>query len=84
VGPSGVRLPGGAHRVPTNQSSLLASGTPVHEPECKGFAFGHVVPGMFVPTGAVQEACASYQRTREQLSAIELQAGETLGISPVN
>jgi len=60
----------------------LASGKPIYDPNYRTFTFGHVVPGMVMPTGTMQAAGASYQWTRDQLCSIELQAAQTLGISP--
>jgi len=41
-----------------------------------------VVPGMFMPTGTMQAAGASYQWTRDQLCHVEVEAAESLGVSP--
>ena len=60
----------------------LARKKPIYDPKYKTFTFGHVVPGMVMPTGTMQAAGASYQWTRDQLCPIELQAAQTLGISP--
>lgn len=60
----------------------LASRKPIYDPDRRTFTFGHIVPGMFMPTGTMQAAGASYQWARDQLCPIEVQAAETLGISP--
>ena len=60
----------------------LASRHPIYDPDQKTFTFGHVVPGMFMPTGTMQAAGASYQWMRDQLGSTEVQAAAALGISP--
>jgi xylulokinase len=60
----------------------LASEKPIYDPDYKTFTFEHVVPGMFTPTGTMQTAGASYQWTRDQLCPVEIQAAETLQVSP--
>jgi xylulokinase len=60
----------------------LASRYPIYDPDQKTFTFGHVVPGMFMPTGTMQAAGASYQWMRDQLGSYEIQAAASLGISP--
>ena len=60
----------------------LATKNPVYDPEYRTFTFGHIVPGMFMPTGTMQAAGASYQWARDQLCALERQAAETLAVSP--
>ena len=60
----------------------LASQHPIYDPHQKTFTFGHVVPGMFMPTGTMQAAGASYQWMRDQLGPLETQAAAALGISP--
>jgi xylulokinase len=60
----------------------LAAPKPIYDPNYKTFTFGHVVPGMVMPTGTMQAAGASYQWTRDQLCPLEAQAAQTLGISP--
>ena len=60
----------------------LATRRPIYDPDYQTFTFGHVVPGMFTPTGTMQAAGASYQWTRDQLCPVEVQAAETLRISP--
>ena len=59
-----------------------ASKDPIYDPTQRTFTFGHIVPDMFMPTGTMQAAGASYQWTRDQLATIEIQAAETLSISP--
>ncbi len=60
----------------------LATEKPIYDPDYKTFTFGHVVPGMVMPTGTMQAAGASYQWTRDQLAAGEIQAAESLKVSP--
>jgi xylulokinase len=60
----------------------LASPKPIYDPDYRTFTFGHLVPGMFMPTGTMQAAGASYQWIRDQLCPIEVQAAETLNVSP--
>jgi xylulokinase len=59
----------------------LATEKPIYDPDYRTFTFGHVVPGMFMPTGTMQAAGASYQWTRDQLCPLEVQAAQALGIS---
>ena len=65
-------------------SSWIAVATkkPVYDPDHRTFTFGHIVPGMYMPTGTMQAAGASYQWVRDQLCALERQAAETLAVSP--
>lgn len=60
----------------------LATPKPIYDPGQLNFTFAHIVPGMFMPTGTMQAAGASYQWTRDRLSLIEMQTAQTLGISP--
>jgi len=60
----------------------LATEKPIYDPDYKTFTFGHVVPGMFMPTGTMQAAGASYQWTRDQLCPTEVETAESLGLSP--
>jgi xylulokinase len=60
----------------------LATEKPIYDPDLKTFTFGHVVPGMFMPTGTMQAAGASYQWARDQLCPVEAEAAESLGVSP--
>ncbi len=79
---AGVVNEGAAYNYVGSSSWIaLATPKPIYDPEYKTFTFGHVVPGMFMPTGTMQAAGASYQWTRDQLCHIEIQAAETLGIS---
>ncbi|MEO0565662.1 MAG: FGGY-family carbohydrate kinase, partial [Chloroflexota bacterium] len=59
-----------------------ASATPILDPEQRTFTFGHIVPGLYMPTGTMQTAGAAYQWMRDQLSPLEKQSAEALGISP--
>jgi xylulokinase len=60
----------------------LTTAAPIYDPDQKTFTFGHVIPGMFMPTGTMQAAGASYQWARDQLSLLEARAAEELGLSP--
>jgi xylulokinase len=59
-----------------------ASRKPIYDPAQRTFTFGHVVPGLFIPMGTMQTAGASYQWARDQLSPLERQSAEALGVSP--
>ena len=59
----------------------IATHAPIVDPHQQTFTFGHVVPGMFTPTGTMQAAGASYQWTRDQLGGVQIRAAESLGIS---
>lgn len=59
----------------------LASKQPIYDPTQRTFTFGHIVPDMFMPTGTMQAAGASYQWTRDQLASVEIAAAENLNIS---
>lgn len=80
---AGVVREGSAYNY-VGSSSWIALSTPkpIYDPDQKTFTFGHVVPGMFMPTGTMQAAGASYQWTRDQLCPLEVQAAEALGVSP--
>lgn len=80
---AGVIEEGAAYNY-VGSSSWIALSTPkpIYDPEYRTFTFGHVIPGMFMPTGTMQAAGASYQWTRDQLSLIEKETAERLGISP--
>ncbi len=79
---AGVIQEGSAYNY-IGSSSWIALSThkPIYDPNFKTFTFGHIVPKMFMPTGTMQAAGASYQWTRDQLCLIEQQAAETLGVS---
>jgi xylulokinase len=79
---AGVVAEGSAYNYIGSSSWIaLSTPTPIYDPDYKTFTFGHVVPGMFMPTGTMQAAGASYQWTRDQLCPLEVQAAEALGIS---
>ncbi|MEP6986044.1 MAG: xylulokinase [Chloroflexota bacterium] len=59
----------------------LTSPKPIYDPDEKTVTFGHIIPGMFMPTGTMQAAGASYQWTRDQLCPIEVQAAQAMGVS---
>ena len=80
---AGVVRPGSAYNYVGSSSWIaLADDKPIYDPDYSTFTFGHVVPGMFMPTGTMQAAGASYQWARDQLCPVEVQAAHTLGISP--
>ncbi len=60
----------------------LAAKKPIYDPDQTTFTFGHVVPGMFMPTGTMQAAGASYQWTRDQICPVEVRAADSLGLNP--
>jgi xylulokinase len=79
---AGVVKEGSAYNYVGSSSWIaLTTSRPIYDPDGKTFTFGHVVPGMFMPTGTMQAAGASYQWTRDQLCSIEVEAAQTLGIS---
>ena len=59
----------------------LANHQPIYDPDFKTFTWGHILPGQFAPTGTMQAAGASYQWTRDQLGALEVQAAAAAGTS---
>jgi len=80
---AGVVSEGSAYNYVGSSSWIaLASRQPIYDPSYRTFTFGHVVPGMFMPTGTMQAAGASYQWMRDQLCPVELQTAERLGVSP--
>jgi xylulokinase len=80
---AGVVSEGAAYNYVGSSSWIaLATEKPIYDPDYKTFTFGHLVPGMFMPTGTMQAAGASYQWTRDQLCPIELEAAESLEVSP--
>jgi len=80
---AGVIEEGSAYNY-VGSSSWIALSTPepIYDPDYRTFTFGHVIPNMFMPTGTMQAAGASYQWTRDQLSLFEKETAERLGISP--
>ncbi len=80
---AGVVSEGAAYNY-IGSSSWIAISTPrpIYDPDYRTFTFGHVIPDMFMPTGTMQAAGASYQWTRDQLSLFEKETAERLGISP--
>jgi xylulokinase len=80
---AGVIRDGSAYNYIGSSSWIaLATDRPIYDPDYKTFTFGHIVPGMFMPTGTMQAAGASYQWTRDQLCPLEVQAAAALGVSP--
>ncbi len=79
---AGIWREGAAYNYVGSSSWIaLTSSKPIYDPDEKTFTFGHIVPGMFMPTGTMQAAGASYQWTRDQLCPIEVQAAQALGVS---
>jgi xylulokinase len=79
---AGVVREGSAYNYIGSSSWIaLTTSRPIYDPDQKTFTFGHVVPGMFMPTGTMQAAGASYQWTRDQLCPLEVQAAQSLGLS---
>jgi xylulokinase len=60
----------------------VASHKPIYDPDYRTFTFGHLIPGMFMPTGTMQAAGASYQWMRDQLCPVEQDTATTLQINP--
>jgi len=80
---AGVVSEGSAYNYVGSSSWIaLATEKPIYDPELKTFTFGHVVPGMVMPTGTMQAAGASYQWTRDQLCPVEVETAESLSVSP--
>lgn len=80
---AGVVSEGAAYNY-VGSSSWIALSTekPIYDPDYRTFTFGHIVPGMVMPTGTMQAAGASYQWTRDQLGMAEMEAAKALNISP--
>jgi xylulokinase len=80
---AGVVAEGSAYNY-VGSSSWIALSTPrpIFDPDEKTFSFAHMIPGMFMPTGTMQAAGASYQWARDQLGKPEVQAAAALGVSP--
>ncbi len=79
---AGVVSEGSAYNY-VGSSSWIAISTPapIYDPAHRTFTFGHVIPELFMPTGTMQAAGASYQWTRDQLASLEAETAERLGIS---
>jgi xylulokinase len=58
-----------------------AAAKPIYDPDYRTMTFGHVVPGLVIPMGAMQTAGAAYQWMRDQLSPLEKQMATALGVS---
>lgn len=80
---AGVIREGSAYNY-IGSSSWIALSTPkpIYDSDYRTFTFGHIIPNMFMPTGTMQAAGASYQWARDQLGVIEKQTAQALGISP--
>ncbi len=80
---AGVVSAGSAYNYVGSSSWIaLASAQPILDPQQRTFTFAHIVPGMFMPTGTMQAAGASYQWVRDQLCPLEVVAAQALGWSP--
>lgn len=80
---AGVVSEGAAYNYVGSSSWIaLATDRPIFDPDQRTFTFGHVAPHMFMPAGTMQAAGASYQWTRDQLCAVEVDAAERLRINP--
>jgi xylulokinase len=79
---AGVVREGAAYNYIGSSSWIaIATEAPIYDPDQKTFTFGHVVPNMFMPTGTMQAAGASYQWTRDQLGGVQIRAAQSLGLS---
>lgn len=79
---AGVIAEGSAYNYVGSSSWIaISSSRPIFDPDQRTFTFAHLMPGMFMPTGTMQAAGASYQWTRDQLCPVEVQAAQSLGIS---
>ncbi|MYI40767.1 MAG: hypothetical protein F4063_02115 [Chloroflexi bacterium] len=79
---AGVVREGNAYNYVGSSSWIaISSPAPIYDPAHRTFTFGHVIPDMFMPTGTMQAAGASYQWTRDQLSSIEMETAERLRIN---
>ncbi len=80
---AGVIRDGSAYNYVGSSSWIaLTTPKPIYDPDYKTFTFGHVVPGMVMPTGTMQAAGASYQWMRDRLCQPEVEAAAALGVSP--
>ncbi|MBL8120320.1 MAG: xylulokinase [Anaerolineae bacterium] len=79
---AGVWREGSAYNYIGSSSWIaLTTPKPIYDPDEKTFTFGHIIPDMFMPTGTMQAAGASYQWTRDQLCPVEVAAAQQLGVS---
>ncbi|MEM7119554.1 MAG: FGGY-family carbohydrate kinase, partial [Chloroflexota bacterium] len=60
----------------------IASEKPIYDPAQRTFTFAHVVPQMYMPTGTMQAAGASYQWTRDHLGTPEVAEAAAQNESP--
>jgi len=80
---AGVVKEGAAYNYIGSSSWIaMTSQRPIYDSEFRTFTFGHVAPGMVMPTGTMQAAGASYQWTRDQLAPVEVQAAQIAGLNP--
>ena len=79
---AGVVSEGSAYNY-VGSSSWIAISTPapIYDPAHRTFTFGHVIPNMYMPTGTMQAAGASYQWARDQLASLEAETAARLGIN---
>jgi xylulokinase len=59
----------------------LTTASPIYDPTCRTFTFAHIIPGMFMPTGTMQAAGASYQWLRNQVCTEEYRVARDSGES---
>lgn len=79
---AGVIKEGSAYNYIGSSSWIaLFAPKPIYDPDYRTFTFSHVIPDMFMPTGTMQAAGASYQWSRDQLASLEKETAERLGIS---
>jgi xylulokinase len=79
---AGVVAEGAAYNYIGSSSWIaLATERPILDPDEKTFTYAHLVPGMFMPTGTMQAAGASFQWARDQLGLPEMAAAAQLHLS---
>ncbi|MCW5880432.1 MAG: xylulokinase [Anaerolineae bacterium] len=80
VGATAVREGIAYNYIGTSSWIAYASRSPVYDPAQRVFNMAHMVPGMYIPCGAMQAAGGSYQWLRRQVAWSEeaeaLEAGE--------
>jgi xylulokinase len=80
---AGVVAEGSAYNYVGSSSWIaLATPEPIYDPDYRTFTYCHLVPGMYMPTGTIQSAGASYQWTRDNVCRLEVQTAELLNIQP--
>jgi len=80
---AGVVRAGGAYNYLGSSAWIATAGPePIYDPTLRTFTFAHLMPGMYMPTGAMQAAGGSYQWLRDTLCLPEKEAAEKLDLSP--